>query len=49
MRFLPGDPHTVLVDDTEMETARARLVGGGVALAVAVFAHRLMRKEAGLD
>ena len=47
VRFLKSDPHTALYDGAEMQMHWGGLIGGAAALAVAIFAHRLLRKESG--
>jgi hypothetical protein len=48
VRFLTSDPHTALYDGAEMDMHWGGLIGGAVALAVAIFAHRLLRRESGV-
>jgi hypothetical protein len=48
VRFLASDPHTALFDGAKMQMSWAGLIGGVAALAVAIFAHRLLRRESGV-
>ena len=47
LKFLQDDPHRVLYSGDELPMGIGWLIVGFVALAVGVFAHRLLRKEAG--
>ena len=50
VRFLRRDPDRALFDGNDPPPLHfAWLVGGGIALAVATFAHRLLRREAGVS
>jgi hypothetical protein len=48
VRFLGSDPHAALFDGAKMQMNWVALIGGAVALAVAIFAHRLLRRESGV-
>jgi hypothetical protein len=49
VRFLTSDPHAALYDGAQKEMRWGGLIGGAAALAVAIFAHRLLRREAGIS
>lgn len=47
LRFLKSDPHRVLYEGDELPLGLGWLIVGAVAFGVAVFAHRLLRREVG--
>jgi hypothetical protein len=48
VRYMKSDPHRYLEEGVELPSGIGLLIFGFAASAVAVFAHRLLRREAGL-
>lgn len=46
LRFLKTDPHRVLYEGDELPLGLGWLIMSGLAFGIAVFAHRLLRREA---
>ncbi len=49
LRYMTTDPHRYLEGQQELPNGIGYLILGFVASGVAVFAHRLLRREAGVD